>query len=80
MAEKVKQVGITKEPNYLYFINKDGDVGRAKLSRAGRKKVGKTQTEIVAKVGLQKESGYLYFVDKDGDISRAQMARGRKKK
>ena len=78
MAEKVKVVGIVKEPNYLYFINKDGDIGRAKLSRAGRKKVGATEKEVVKQPGITKEAGYLYFLDKEGDISRAKMARGRK--
>jgi len=77
MAEKVKDAGVKKESGYLYFVDKDGDVSRAKMSRGGRKK-GKSQTEKVAKVGVKKESGYLYFVDKDGGVSRAKMARGRK--
>jgi hypothetical protein len=37
MAQKVAKVGIKKEPGYLYFIDKDGDVSRAKMAR-GRKK------------------------------------------
>ncbi len=77
MAEKVARVGVKKEPGYLYFVDKQGDVSRAKMARGGRKK-GKQKTEKVARAGARKESGYLYFVDKDGDISRAKMARGRK--
>lgn len=77
MAEKVAKAGVRKEAGYLYFVDKNGDVSRAKMSRGGRKK-GKAQTEKVAKVGVRKESGYLYFVDKQGDVSRAKMARGRK--
>jgi hypothetical protein len=34
--EKVASVGVKKESGYLYFVDKDGDVGRAKMAR-GRK-------------------------------------------
>ncbi len=72
MAQKVAKVGIKKEDGYLYFVDKNGDISRAKMARGG-KKGGKPQK--VAKVGIKKEVGYLYFVDKNGDISRAKMAR-----
>lgn len=77
MAEKVASAGVRKEKGYLYFVDKDGDVSRAPMSRGGRKK-GKARTEKVARVGVRKEKGYLYFVDKNGDVSRAKMARGRR--
>lgn len=77
MAEKVAKAGVKKEAGYLYFVDKDGDVSRAVMSRGGGKK-GKQKAQKAAKVGVKKESGYLYFVDKHGDISRAKMARGRK--
>lgn len=77
MAEKVAKVGVKKESGYLYFVDKNGDVSRAKMARGGGKK-GKQKAEKVSKAGVSKESGYLYFVDKDGDVSRAKMARGRK--
>lgn len=77
MAEKVAKAGVKKENGYLYFVDKQGDVSRAKMSRGGGKK-GKQKAEKVAKVGVRKESGFLYFVDKQGDVSRAKMARGRK--
>ena len=76
MAQKVAKVGVKKESGYLYFVDKNGDISRAKMARGG-KKGGKAQR--VEKVGVAKESGYLYFVDKDGDIGRAKMARGRKR-
>lgn len=72
MAEKVAKVGVKKEDGYLYFVDKQGDISRAKMARGG-KKGGKR--EKVAKVGVKKEEGYLYFVDKKGDISRAKMVR-----
>ena len=77
MAEKVAKVGVRKESGYLYFVDKNGDVSRAKMARGGRKK-GKQAVEKVARAGVRKEKGYLYFVDKNGDVSRAKMARGRK--
>lgn len=76
MAEKVAKVGVKKQKGYLYFVDKKGNVARAKMSRAGRKK-GKTKVEVVEKAGVKKVSGYLYFIDKQGDVSRAKMARGR---
>ena len=76
MAQKVAKVGVKKESGYLYFVDKNGDISRAKMARGG-KKGGKPQR--VEKVGVSKESGYLYFVDKNGDVSRAKMARGRKR-
>ncbi len=38
MAQKVLRCGIKKEPGYLYFIDKDGDIARAKMARGGKKK------------------------------------------
>lgn len=77
MAEKVTKVGVKKADGYLYFVDKQGDVSRAKMARAG-KKGGKI--EKVAKAGVKKQSGFLYFIDKQGDISRAKMVRGGRKK
>jgi len=76
VATKIAQVGVSKEKGYLYFVDKDGDVSRAKMARGGEKG-GKP--EKVARVGITKEPGMLYFVDKDGDVGGAKMARGRTK-
>lgn len=72
MAQKVEKCGVKREEGFLYYIDKQGDVSRAKMARGG-KKGGKA--EKVKKVGLKKEKGFLYFLDKQGDISRAKMAR-----
>jgi hypothetical protein len=72
MAQKVEKVGVKREDGYLYYIDKQGDVSRAKMARGG-KKGGKP--EKVKKVGLKKDKGFLYFLDKQGDVSRAKMAR-----
>ncbi len=80
MAKKVAKVGVKKKSGYLYFIDKQGDVSCAKMSRRGRVPGKKQKIEKVKKVGIKKESGYLYFIDKQGDISCAKLIRGRKKK
>jgi hypothetical protein len=42
MAEKVAKVGVKKAAGWLYFVDRQGDISRAKMSRGGRKKkVGK---------------------------------------
>ena len=38
MAEKVKKVGIKREAGYLYFVDKQGDISRAKMARGGQKR------------------------------------------
>lgn len=75
MAEVIAKVGLKKEKGWLYFIDKKGNVSRAKMAR-GRKK-GKGKVEVVTKVGVKKDKGYLYFIDKKGNVARAKMARGR---
>jgi len=75
MAKLVAKVGVKKEKGFLYFVDKKGNVARAKMARGKKRKAGKIQ--VVAKVGIKKESGFLYFIDKKGNISCAKMARGR---
>ena len=76
MAEKVATTGVKKEKGYLYYLDKQGDVSRSKMARAGK---GGGNAEKVATAGVTRESGYLYFIDKNGDVARSPMARGRKK-
>ncbi|MDD5747041.1 MAG: hypothetical protein PHO30_07260 [Candidatus Omnitrophica bacterium] len=77
MADKVAKAGVKREKGYLYYLDKQGDISRAKMARGG-KKGGKP--EKVTKVGVTREEGFLYFIDKQGDVSRAKMARRKKKK
>ena len=72
MAQKVAKAGVKREDGFLYFIDKQGDISRAKMARGG-KKGGKVQK--VQKLGIKKEKGFLYFLDKQGDVSRAKMVR-----
>ncbi len=41
MAEKVAKVGVKKAAGYLYFVDRNGDISRAKMARGGRKKKAK---------------------------------------
>lgn len=77
MAEKITKCGVKREKGYLYYLDKQGDVSRAKMARGG-KKGGKP--EKVCKCGVKRAEGYLYYIDKQGDVARAKMARGGKKK
>jgi len=78
MAAKVAKLGIKKEDGWLYYLDKKGNVSRAKMGRG--RKASKVKPQVVAKVGVKRQPGYLYFVDKQGDLSSAKMSRrGRKK-
>ena len=37
-AQKVAKVGIKKAKGYLYFVDKKGDISRAKMARGGQKR------------------------------------------
>ena len=78
MATKVEKLGIKKEDGWLYYLDKKGNISRAKMGR-GRKSPG-VKPQQVMKVGVSRKTGYLYFVDKQGDLSMAKMSRkGRKR-
>ena len=38
MAEKVARVGVKKESGYLYFVDKQGDISRARMARGGQRR------------------------------------------
>jgi hypothetical protein len=67
-------VGVKKEKGYLYYVDKEGDVGRSKMARGGTKGQ-KGPQEKVAIVGVKKDKHRLYFIDKEGDIGSKPMNR-----
>lgn len=75
MAQKVTKAGIKREKGYLYYLDKQGDISKAKMARGGKKGGHPVK---VTKLGVKRQKGYLYFIDKQGDVSMAKMARGRK--
>lgn len=64
-----------REKGYLYFIDKKGNMSRAKMARGGGKKKSKPKQEVCHKCGLKRESGWLYYVDKQMNAARAKMAK-----
>ena len=74
MATKVSKTSIRRERGWLYYLDKQGDVSRARMARGGGKPA-KGKPEKVAKAGVKREEGFLYFIDKQGDVSRTKMAR-----
>jgi hypothetical protein len=79
MAKVVAKTQVKRESGYLYFVDKNGNVARAKASVGGKKGGGKI--EVVAKAGVKKQKGHMYFVDKAGNIAEVAMNRkGGKKK
>ena len=74
MATKVAKTGIKREKGWLYYLDKKGNVSRARMARGGGKPArGKPQE--VAKAGVKREDGFLYFIDKQGDVRARKMAR-----
>ncbi len=73
MATVVEKTGIKRAKGWLYFLDKRGDVSRARMARGGGK--GPKGREKVAKVGIEREEGFLYFIDKKGNVAKAKMKR-----
>ena len=78
MAEVLVRCGVKRQPGYLYFIDKKGNVARVQMARAG-KKTSKSQ-QVLVRCGVRRQQGFLYFLDKGGNVARAKMARGGKRK
>lgn len=79
MGQKIARTGVKREKGWLYYLDKKGDVSRAKMARGG--KAGRVKPQKVARCNVKREEGWLYFIDKQGDVARTKMARsgGRKK-
>jgi hypothetical protein len=60
---------INREDGYLYYIDKDGDISRIKMSQKGK-------PEKVMTLNIRKEMDYLYYIDKDGHICRCLTSQG----
>ena len=43
MGEKIIKLGVKREPGYFYYIDKEGDVARAKMGRPKKKKADATE-------------------------------------
>ena len=58
MAEVVKNTGVTKEKGYLYYLDKQGDVSRSQMARAGK---GGGNAEKVATAGVTRAVSYTHL-------------------
>ncbi|MBW3012913.1 hypothetical protein KY340_01790 [Candidatus Woesearchaeota archaeon] len=79
ITKKIATIGIKREPGFLYFIDKNGNVccTLAKKFKSQKEK----GIDIVANAKISKKQGCMYYVDKDGDVCEVQMSRnGAKKK
>lgn len=65
--------GLVKETGYLHFLDKNGNLARARMAR-GRSEE-KPEQEVLHRCGIKREPGWLYYVDKNMNIARAKMAR-----
>jgi hypothetical protein len=65
-ANVVAKFSFTREPGYLYFVDKQGDISRTKRSRGHYR--DKHPHEKVMKTGLKKEKNLWYFVRGDGTV------------
>lgn len=66
--QKVKELGIRRQPGFVYFIDAEGDISRSARSDDRLDEL----KEKVLRVGLQREPGFLYFLDSAGDIARSR--------
>ncbi len=74
-----KHSGVSREPGFLYYVDKQGNMTKTPMARAG--KAGKGKKEVLHKCGIKREAGWLYYVDSKCNVCRAKMARpGSKKK
>lgn len=77
MGQKVVKSGIAKEKNFLYFVDREGDIARVEMNKGNFRNKSKKSPEKIKRTSITKEKGFLYYIDSDGDISKAAMMRGR---
>ncbi len=76
-VEVVARTGVKRADGWLYYIDKNGDVARTRMSRnAGAENKKAPSHQVVKKAGVQREQGWLYYLDADGHIARSRMVRG----
>ena len=73
MATVVEKTGIRRAKGWLYYLDKRGDVSRARMARGGGK--GPKGREKVNRCGIEREEGFLYFIDKKGNVAKVKMKR-----
>lgn len=76
-AEKVFKAGIKREPDWLYYLDKNCNIVRSRMVRGGQRKNKADKVEMVVKTDIKsRDQDYLYFIDKQGDVARTRMSLG----
>jgi hypothetical protein len=76
MGTKVAKLGVKREKDYLYFVDKGA------VYKVMRKKPNEppSKREKVADAGISMEKGFMYYVDSDGDVCHAKLSVGGQKR
>ena len=74
MSEFVTKINLERNKDYIYFIDKDGDLSRAQIVINGRIH-SKNKSEKIKNLGLIKEKGFQYLIDKEGNITKSKMTK-----
>jgi hypothetical protein len=69
----VAKTGIRREKGWLYFLDKRGDVSRARMARGGGR-APKGQQKV-ARSGVKREDAWLYSIYKNGNVCKVKMKR-----
>ncbi len=76
--EKVADGGVSMDFSYIYFLDKDGDISRAKRAVGGQKR--KSSARSAAKKATRKAGKGKAKARKGGAKKKAGKAKGKKKK
>ncbi len=66
--ELVLKTKIKKEPDWVYFIDKNGNLRRGRIGA-----IPNHYTELVAELNIKREKGYGYLFEKNGDVIKFPM-------
>ncbi len=70
----VAQTRIKRDPKFLYYLDKQGDISRVPYARA-KLGVRAKGTRKVAKTHIKREPGFLYFINQNGDVCKVASNR-----
>ncbi|PTD94622.1 hypothetical protein C9439_02045 [archaeon SCG-AAA382B04] len=75
MGEKIKDLDVSKEDEWLYYAKEKGGtlrVFRSKMNRGGGKMENPKREELVDTGVRPNYDKYIYYVDNEGNLGRAE--------
>ncbi len=80
-SEKVAEAGVSQDTSYIYFLDKDGDVARAKRAIGGqkRKKTGAKAAKKAAKKPAKKAAAKKPAAKKPAAKAKKPVKKGKKR-